>query len=84
MFLPADVSSPTENERLVAATVDRGWRTVFPNGMLLVVHGGTHGVVADDCIPLEVGQFVSEGTARALDTACVGLFRPPPFALSSP
>ena len=61
-----------------------GWRRLFPNGRLLVVHGGTHGVVADGCVPLVVGRFVSEGTARALDTACVGLFRPPPFALSSP
>jgi hypothetical protein len=57
---------------------------VFPNGRLLVVHGGTHGVVADGCMPQVVGQFIADGTARALDTACLGRFRPPPFALSSP
>ncbi len=60
------------------------WRRVFPNGRLLVVHGGAHGVVADGCVPRVVAQFVADGTAGALDTSCVGRFRPPPFAISSP
>jgi pimeloyl-ACP methyl ester carboxylesterase len=61
-----------------------GWRSVFPNGRLLVVPGGTHGVIADGCMPLVVAQFVADGSARGLDTTCVGRFKPPPFAISSP
>ena len=62
----------------------RGWHTVFPNGRLLVVPGGAHGVIADGCVPLVVAQFVAEGSARGLDTTCAGRFEPPPFAISSP
>jgi pimeloyl-ACP methyl ester carboxylesterase len=62
----------------------RGWRSVFPNGRLLVVADGAHGVIADGCVPLVVAQFVAEGSARGLDPTCVGRFKPPPFALSSP
>ena len=60
------------------------WRAVFPNGRLLVVPGGAHGVIADGCVPLVVAQFVADGSARGLDTTCVGRFKPPPFAISSP
>ncbi|MGZ4400778.1 MAG: alpha/beta fold hydrolase [Gaiellaceae bacterium] len=61
-----------------------GWRAVFPNGRLLVVQGGAHGVIGDGCVPLVVAQFVAEGSARGLDTTCVERFDPQPFALSSP
>jgi pimeloyl-ACP methyl ester carboxylesterase len=62
----------------------RGWQTAFPNGKLLVVRGGAHGVIADGCVSLVVAQFVADGSARGLDTTCVGRFAPPPFVISSP
>ena len=62
----------------------RGRLALFPNSTVLVVRGGAHGVIEDGCVPLVVAQFIGEGTARGLDTACVGRFSPPPFAISSP
>jgi pimeloyl-ACP methyl ester carboxylesterase len=57
----------------------RGWRALFPNGRLVVVPGGAHGVLEQGCLPVVVAEFVARGTAHGLDTRCVRLVQPPQF-----
>jgi pimeloyl-ACP methyl ester carboxylesterase len=57
-----------------------GWRRVFPNGRLLVVPGGGHGVVDRGCLPVLVARFVARGTADGLDASCARRIPLPPFA----
>jgi pimeloyl-ACP methyl ester carboxylesterase len=58
-----------------------GWRTLFPDGRLVVVAGATHGVLEQGCLPVVVAQFVAAGTARGLDTSCVRRIGQPPFVI---
>ena len=58
----------------------RGWRRVFPNGRLVVVPGGGHGVVDRGCLPALVARFVARGTAAGLDASCARRIPLPPFA----
>jgi len=58
----------------------RGWRRVFPNGRLLVVSGGGHGVVDRGCLPALVARFVQRGTASGIDASCARRVELPPFA----
>jgi pimeloyl-ACP methyl ester carboxylesterase len=58
----------------------RGWRRVFPNGRLVVVPGGGHGVVDRGCLPALVARFVARGTATGIDASCARRMALPPFA----
>jgi pimeloyl-ACP methyl ester carboxylesterase len=49
----------------------RGWRSYFPNGRLVIVQGGTHGVLAEGCMPVLAARFIHRGTAQGLDTTCL-------------
>lgn len=54
----------------------------LPNGRHLVVPGYGHGVIAAGCIPKVAAQFIREGSAAGLETACVDEIDPPPFFVS--
>lgn len=54
----------------------------FRNGRHLVVPGQGHGVAGLPCLQRLVRQFVDDGSAAALDDACVAAIRPAPFFLS--
>jgi pimeloyl-ACP methyl ester carboxylesterase len=58
----------------------RGWRRVFPDGRLVVVPGGGHGVVDRGCLPALVARFVARGTATGIDASCARHIPLPPFA----
>ncbi|HST19092.1 MAG TPA: alpha/beta fold hydrolase [Gaiellaceae bacterium] len=57
-----------------------GWKAVFPNGRLIVVSGGGHGVIDRGCLPALVARFVARGTASGLDASCARRIELPPFA----
>jgi pimeloyl-ACP methyl ester carboxylesterase len=59
----------------------RGWRTLYPDGRLVVVAGAGHGVIQYPCIQALVAAFVAGGTARDLDAACVRRVRLPAFEI---
>jgi pimeloyl-ACP methyl ester carboxylesterase len=48
----------------------RGWPRAFPDGRLVVVPGGGHGVLADGCTAALVARFVARGSAAGLDASC--------------
>lgn len=54
----------------------------LPNSRHLVVPGYGHGVLAVGCMPRVIAQFISDGRADALDTACLAELEPPPFFVS--
>jgi pimeloyl-ACP methyl ester carboxylesterase len=58
----------------------RGWRRVFPNGRLVVVPAGGHGVVDRGCLPALVARFVARRTAAGIDASCARRIPLPPFA----
>lgn len=49
------------------------------NSRHLVVPGYGHGVLAVGCMPRLVAQFIRDGRAADLDTACLDELKPPPF-----
>ncbi|CUS04397.2 conserved exported protein of unknown function [Candidatus Promineifilum breve] len=51
----------------------------LPNSRHLVVPGYGHGVLAVGCMPRVVAQFIRDGHADDLDTACLDELQPPPF-----
>jgi pimeloyl-ACP methyl ester carboxylesterase len=51
----------------------------LPNSRHLVVPGYGHGVLAVGCMPRVVAQFIRDGHADDLDTACLEELQPPPF-----
>jgi pimeloyl-ACP methyl ester carboxylesterase len=57
----------------------RGWKTLFPNGRLVIVPGATHGVLTEGCVALVAARFVADGTVRRLDTSCVRQIEQPAF-----
>jgi pimeloyl-ACP methyl ester carboxylesterase len=57
----------------------RGWKTLFPNGRLVIVPGATHGVLTEGCVALVAARFVADGTVRGLDTSCVRQIEQPAF-----
>ena len=59
-----------------------GWRTLFPDGRLVVVPGVGHGIIRYGCVPLLAARFVERGTARGLDVSCVRHVPLPPFDLN--
>ncbi|MBP6017424.1 MAG: alpha/beta hydrolase [Candidatus Promineofilum sp.] len=67
----ADPVTPPAYAETVAATL--------ANGRQLVVPGYGHGVLAVGCMPRVVAQFIRDGRADALDTACLDELQPPPF-----
>ncbi len=67
----ADPVTPPAYAETVAATL--------PNSRHLVVPGYGHGVIAVGCMPRVVAQFIRDGSADALDTACLDELEPPPF-----
>lgn len=67
----ADPVTPPAYAATVAATL--------PNSRHLVVPGYGHGVIAVGCMPRVVAQFIRDGSADALDTACLDELEPPPF-----
>jgi pimeloyl-ACP methyl ester carboxylesterase len=70
----ADPVTPPDYAAHVAETL--------PNSRHLIVPGYGHGVLAVGCMPRVVAQFVSDGRADALDTACLDELQPPPFFVS--
>jgi pimeloyl-ACP methyl ester carboxylesterase len=54
----------------------------FANGLHLVVPGQGHGQVGLPCVQRLLRQFIDAGTAKGLDTACIGTVKPAPFFLS--
>jgi pimeloyl-ACP methyl ester carboxylesterase len=58
----------------------RGWRTLFPNGRLVVAPGLGHGVVEHGCLRLLAAAFVERGAARGLDVGCARKVPLPRFA----
>ncbi len=70
----ADPVTPPDYAAIVAETL--------PNSRHLVVPGYGHGVVAVGCMPRVVAQFIRDGNADALDTACLEELQPPPFFVS--
>jgi pimeloyl-ACP methyl ester carboxylesterase len=69
----ADPVTPPDYAAAVALTL--------PNSRHLVVPGG-HGVLAYGCMPRVVAQFIRNGAAGAVDTACLDELAPPPFFTS--
>ena len=67
----ADPVTPPAYAATVAATL--------PNSRHLVIPGYGHGVLAVGCMPRVVAQFIRDGSADALDTACLDELEPPPF-----
>ena len=67
----ADPVTPPAYATTVAATL--------PNSRQLVVPGYGHGVLGVGCMPRVVAQFIRDGRADALDTACLDELEPPPF-----
>ena len=59
----------------------RGWRHAFPNGRLVTVPGAGHGAIAYTCVQKLVARFVTEGSARRLDTTCIRRVPLPAFEL---
>jgi pimeloyl-ACP methyl ester carboxylesterase len=56
-----------------------GWRRVFPQGRLVVVHGAGHGTIEYACIQTLVARFVDRGSAAGLDPTCARRVTLPPF-----
>jgi pimeloyl-ACP methyl ester carboxylesterase len=56
-----------------------GWRRVFPQGRLVVVHGAGHGTIEYACIQTLVARFVDRGSAAGLDPTCARHVTLPPF-----
>jgi pimeloyl-ACP methyl ester carboxylesterase len=56
-----------------------GWKALFPNGRLVVVPGGTHGVIGVACIQRIVADFILADGGEHLDARCAAGYRPPPF-----
>jgi pimeloyl-ACP methyl ester carboxylesterase len=54
----------------------------FANGRHIVVPGQGHGVLRLPCMQRLVRQFIDDGSAAALDVACVDAIKPAPFFLS--
>jgi pimeloyl-ACP methyl ester carboxylesterase len=54
----------------------------FRNGLHVVVAGQGHGQARLPCVQRLLRQFIDAGTARGLDTACVGKIQPVPFFLT--
>jgi pimeloyl-ACP methyl ester carboxylesterase len=50
----------------------------FSNGRVVIVKDGTHGT-GSPCIDGLISDFVSQGSAKGLDTACVDQIHLPPF-----
>ena len=67
----ADPVTPPAYAEAAAATL--------PNSRHLVVPGYGHGVLAVGCMPRVVAQFIRDGHADDLDTACLDELQPPPF-----
>ncbi len=70
----ADPVTPPQYAATVAETLS--------NSRHLVVPGYGHGVVAAGCMPKVVAEFIREGSAADLETACVEEIAPPPFFLN--
>ena len=70
----ADPVTPPDYAAAAAATL--------PNSRHLVVPGYGHGVLAVGCMPRVVAQFIRDGHADELDTACLDELQPPPFFVS--
>lgn len=51
----------------------------LPNSRHLVLPGYGHGAIAAGCMPKVVAEFIREGSAASLETACVDEIQPPPF-----
>jgi hypothetical protein len=59
----------------------------LPNGRHVVIPSGGHsydGLQGLDCVRKLLADFVEAGSAKALDTSCVGSMRRPPFPTSLP
>lgn len=69
----ADPQDPIANMPHLAQT--------FPNRRAIVVPGYGHTVAQFGCLGRLVSSFVISGSAKQLDTRCVGAIRPPAFAL---
>jgi pimeloyl-ACP methyl ester carboxylesterase len=54
----------------------------FSAGRHLELEGQGHGQIGVGCIPRLAAEFIAEGSAKALDAACVELAAPTPFMLS--
>jgi pimeloyl-ACP methyl ester carboxylesterase len=54
----------------------------LPNSLSVVVPGHGHGVIQYGCLPQVAAAFVDAGTAKGLDTACVGDVPLPRFDVS--
>jgi pimeloyl-ACP methyl ester carboxylesterase len=54
----------------------------LPHGVHVVVPGAGHGVSGRGCVPRLMSRFIDSAGAKALDTACVGQQKRPPFFLS--
>lgn len=54
----------------------------LPNSLHIVAAGQGHGIAARGCIPQLMQQFVEQGNADGLNTACVADLEPTPFFLS--
>jgi len=50
----------------------------LPNSRQIVLAGQGHGVFGRGCVPQLVADFLDEGSAAGLDTACAAAIRPPP------
>lgn len=70
----ADPVTPAEYGKLALA----GYR----NGIHLILEGQGHGQLGTGCMPRLMAEFLSRGSAKDLDTACVKAVKPAPFFLS--
>lgn len=70
----SDPVTPPNYAEAVAATL--------PNSRHLVLPGFGHGVIAYGCMPRIVAQFIRDGDAAGIDTACLEELAPPPFFVS--
>jgi pimeloyl-ACP methyl ester carboxylesterase len=54
----------------------------FENGLHLVVPGQGHGQLQLRCVQKLLRRFIDAASVKALDTSCIGIFKPAPFFLS--